>query len=112
MQVIITDIEASNGVIHVIDFVLLPPFSVTNNGAANLNFRAGPGLDQTIIDTFPIGAKGAALARSLDRGGQIGEAMDEWGRLADSCLPIVTAGGYNLAVGARLRRKDGRVQRP
>ena len=66
VQVIITDIDASNGVIHVIDFVLLPPFSVTNNGAANLNFRAGPGLDQTIIDTFPIGAKGAALARSLD----------------------------------------------
>jgi transforming growth factor-beta-induced protein len=66
VQVIITDIIADNGVIHVIDFVLLPPFSVTNNGAANLNFRAGPGLDQTIIDTFPIGAKGAALARSLD----------------------------------------------
>jgi uncharacterized surface protein with fasciclin (FAS1) repeats len=63
-QVIITDIEASNGVIHVIDSVLLPPFSVTNNGANALNFRAGPSLDSDIIGTFPIGAKAPALARN------------------------------------------------
>jgi transforming growth factor-beta-induced protein len=64
VQVIITDIEASNGVIHVIDAVLLPPFSVTNNSANNLNFRSGPGLDRSIIGTFPIGARAEAMARN------------------------------------------------
>jgi transforming growth factor-beta-induced protein len=64
VQVIITDIEASNGVIHVIDAVLLPPFSVTNNSANDLNFRSGPGLDRGIIGTFPIGARAEAMARN------------------------------------------------
>jgi transforming growth factor-beta-induced protein len=63
-QVIITDIEASNGVIHVIDSVLLPPFSVSNDGTNNLNLRSGPALDQRIIGTFPVGARAAALART------------------------------------------------
>lgn len=64
VQVIITDIEASNGVIHVIDAVLLPPLSVTNSSANNLNFRSGPGLDRSIIGVFPIGARAEALARN------------------------------------------------
>jgi uncharacterized surface protein with fasciclin (FAS1) repeats len=79
VQVIITDIEASNGIIHVIDAVLLPPFSVTNNGAQNLNFRSGPGLDREIIGSFPVGARAAAVARNaggdwvqIDYNGQIG----------------------------------------
>ncbi len=64
VQVILTDIEAANGVIHVIDAVLLPPFSVTNNRANNLNFRSGPGLNRSIIGTFPAGARAEALARN------------------------------------------------
>ena len=64
VQVIITDIEASNGVIHVIDAVLLPSFSVSNTGTNNLNLRSGPGLDQSIIGTFPTGARAEALARN------------------------------------------------
>ena len=64
VQVIITDIEASNGVIHVIDAVLLPPFTVTNSGRQNLNFRSGPGLDQSIIGRFPVGATAPAVARN------------------------------------------------
>lgn len=64
VQVIITDIETSNGVIHVIDAVLLPPFSVSNEGANNINFRAGPGLDQRILGTFDVGAKAPAIARN------------------------------------------------
>jgi transforming growth factor-beta-induced protein len=79
VKVIITDIEASNGVIHVIDAVLLPPLGVTNNSPNNLNFRDGPGLDQDIIGTFPVGAKAQALARNagadwvqIQYNGQIG----------------------------------------
>ena len=64
VNVIITDIEASNGVIHVIDAVLLPPAGVANNTLVNLNLRAGPGLDQDIIGRFPAGAKAEALARN------------------------------------------------
>jgi transforming growth factor-beta-induced protein len=64
VQVIITDIEASNGVIHVIDSVLLPPFSVTNNRPNALNFRAGPGLNEPIIGTFPMEARAEAVARN------------------------------------------------
>lgn len=78
-QVLITDIEASNGVIHVIDAVLLLPFSVTNEGANNLNFRAGPGLDAEIIGVFPIDARAEALARNeagdwvqIEYDGQVG----------------------------------------
>ncbi|GAB4574436.1 MAG: hypothetical protein Kow0077_21000 [Anaerolineae bacterium] len=63
VQVIITDIEASNGVIHVIDAVLLPPFNVRNEGTANLNFRAGPGLDEAVIGRFPVGERAKALGR-------------------------------------------------
>ncbi len=63
-QVIATDVMASNGVIHVIDSVLLPPFSVTNDGTNNLNFRAGPGLDEAIIGLFPSGARAEAMARN------------------------------------------------
>ncbi len=63
-QVIITDIEASNGVIHVIDSVLLPPFNVINAGANNLNFRAGPGLNEAIIGSFRIGARAEAVGRN------------------------------------------------
>ncbi len=64
IQVIITDIEAANGVIHVIDGVLLPPFSVTNDGPSNLRFRAGPGLNERIIGTFRINDRAEALARN------------------------------------------------
>jgi transforming growth factor-beta-induced protein len=64
VQVIITDIEASNGVIHVVDAVLLPPVSVTNNRPNTLNFRSGPGLDRSIIGAFPIGARAEAVARN------------------------------------------------
>jgi hypothetical protein len=64
VQVIITDVEASNGVIHVIDTVLLPPLSVSNEGSNNINFRAGPGLDQTILGTFDVGVKAPAIARN------------------------------------------------
>jgi uncharacterized surface protein with fasciclin (FAS1) repeats len=66
VQVIITDIEASNGVIHVIDTVLLPPLSVSNEGSNNINFRAGPGLDQTILDTFGVGDKAPAIGRNAE----------------------------------------------
>ena len=68
VNVIITDIIASNGVIHVIDAVLLPPASVSNEGRNNLNFRAGPGLNAAILAGFPIGARAEALG--LDESGE------------------------------------------
>lgn len=62
-QVIITDIQASNGVIHVIDSVLLPPFSVSNDNAFNINFRTGPSLQDSRIGAFPPEARAAAMGR-------------------------------------------------
>ena len=68
-QVIITDIQASNGVIHVVDSVILPPAYVRNPNTNNLNFRAGPGLDQEIQGSFPSGAIAEVLGR---------DATSEW----------------------------------
>ena len=47
-----------------------------------------------------------ALARALDRSARKAEAIDEWARLADECPRFVDPGGYNLALGARLRRLE------
>jgi uncharacterized surface protein with fasciclin (FAS1) repeats len=48
-QVIITDIEASNGVIHVIDSVLLPPAEETGAGGA-----AGSEMEGEAPSTMPV----------------------------------------------------------
>jgi transforming growth factor-beta-induced protein len=111
VQVIITDVEASNGVIHVIDAVLLPPFSVTNNGTANINFRSGPGLDRSIIGRFPIGARAEALARN---------AAGDWvqinnqGEMGWVFAPLTTPSGDLMALPvapgtiAEIAAADGR----
>ena len=72
-QVIITDIVAGNGIIHVIDSVLLPPFNATNDGVSNLNFRAGPGLNEEILDRFMVGDRAPVLAR---------DASGDWVQIA------------------------------
>ena len=90
VQVIITDIEASNGVIHVIDTVLLPPFSITNTNDLNLNFRSGPGLDREIIGSFPVGGRAAAVARNA--GGDWVQ-IDYNGRTGWVFAPLTTASG-------------------
>jgi len=69
VQVIITDIEASNGVIHVVDSVILPPAYARNLNTNNLNFRVGPGLDQQIQGSFASGAIAEVLGR---------DASSEW----------------------------------
>lgn len=78
-RVVTTDIDASNGVIHVIDAVLLPPTSVSNERTNDLNFRSGPGLDREIIGSFASGARAEAIARNeagdwvqIDNAGEIG----------------------------------------
>ena len=72
-QVILTDIQASNGVIHVVDSVILPPAYVRNNGANNLNYRTGPGLDQQPQGLFPPSAIAEALGR---------DSAGEWVQIA------------------------------
>jgi len=59
------------------------------------------------------GAQGArrcvwlnGLARSLDRAGAREEALPAWGRVAEGCAAVVASGGYNLGLGARLRRLE------
>ena len=44
------------------------------------------------------------LARSLDRAGRSLEAAEQWERLANECRGFLDPSGYNLALGARLRR--------
>ncbi len=68
-QVILTDIQASNGVIHVVDSVILPPAYARNLNTNNLNFRVGPGLDQQIQGSFASGAIAEVLGR---------DASSEW----------------------------------
>ncbi len=89
VNVIITDIVASNGVIHVVDAVLLPPaqpadttpiaITATNNLASNINFRDGPSLSDAVIGRFAPGASAPVVARNeagdwvqLDLDGQLG----------------------------------------
>jgi transforming growth factor-beta-induced protein len=95
VQVIITDIVATNGVIHVIDAVLLPPFSVTNDGVNNLNFRSGPGLDRNIIGVFPIDARAEAVARN--EAGDWVQIINE-GELGWVFAPLTTASGDLLSL--------------
>jgi signal transduction histidine kinase len=47
-----------------------------------------------------------ALARSLDRSFRAHEAIAEWGRFVDSCPRFVDRTGYNMTLGARLRRLE------
>jgi transforming growth factor-beta-induced protein len=89
-QVILTDIQASNGVIHVIDSVILPPAYVRNNGTNNLNFRSGPGLDQSILGLFPADAIAEALGR---------DSAGEWLQIAyEGTTGWVFAGLSSLSV--------------
>jgi signal transduction histidine kinase len=46
------------------------------------------------------------LARSLDRAGLKDEALSAWAEVAESCADFVVAGGYNLGLGASLRRLE------
>lgn len=63
-MVVITDIQADNGVIHVIDTVLLPPFNVSNETRNNINFRSGPSLNDEIIGLFAPDARAEAIGRN------------------------------------------------
>ena len=57
--VTIADIQASNGVVHVIDAVLTPPTNVEDAAfAANLNIYPNPAADQmTIAGDLPVNAR-------------------------------------------------------
>ncbi|HOX42138.1 MAG TPA: ATP-binding protein [Myxococcota bacterium] len=46
------------------------------------------------------------LARSLDRAGAREEALPAWARVAEACAGVVVSGGYNLGLGALLRRLE------
>ncbi|MCZ7544322.1 MAG: SH3 domain-containing protein [Anaerolineae bacterium] len=47
-----------------IDAVLVPGFNVRNPGPYNLNFRAGPSLESTIIGSFQAGERAFAEGRN------------------------------------------------
>ncbi|MEO1286733.1 MAG: fasciclin domain-containing protein [Chloroflexota bacterium] len=61
-EVVMADIEASNGVIHVIDAVLLPPPAevaeacvVNTDSADTVRVRVGPGVNRTSVTFLPAG---------------------------------------------------------
>ncbi|MEM9953440.1 MAG: fasciclin domain-containing protein [Chloroflexota bacterium] len=61
-EVVMADIEASNGVIHVIDAVLLPPPAeaaeacvVSTDSADTVRVRVGPGINRTSVTFLPAG---------------------------------------------------------
>jgi len=111
VQVVATDVEASNGVIHVIDTVLLPPTSVTNERANALNFRNGPALNRDIIGSFPSGARAEALARN-EAGDWV--QINNAGETGWVFAPLTTASGDLMALPvapgtiAEIAAADGR----
>jgi transforming growth factor-beta-induced protein len=62
-NVVQADIEAANGVIHVIDKVLVPPLCFASTEVEQVGVRTGPGLDRAQATYFPVGAKVPVLGQ-------------------------------------------------
>lgn len=70
-QVIITDIEGSNGVIHVIDAVLLPPAEEMSAAEDDMSGDEMENMDQTIVDIALADENFSTLVTALEAAGLV-----------------------------------------
>ena len=84
--VVDTDIEASNGVIHVIDKVLLPPEEgtvgaeaciVSTEASDTVRVRVGPGENRTSVSFLPANEEFTPLGQATDDDGNVWFQLDK-----------------------------------
>jgi len=76
-NVVQADIEAGNGVIHVIDKVLLPPLCFASTETENLVVRIGPGVDRSSITFFPLETKVPVTGQFTDAADVVWYMLDK-----------------------------------
>jgi hypothetical protein len=103
-NVVQADIEAGNGVIHVIDKVLVPPLCFASTETENVGVRVGPGTDRSRITFFPLATKIPVMGQFTDASGLVWYMVDKDtaapGKLIDEAWVLstdVTAAGSGCA---------------
>ncbi len=70
------DLAAANGVIHVIDKVLVPPLCLASTETKNIGVYLGPSTSRSRIAFLPIGPKVAVMGQAKDADGAIWYMVD------------------------------------
>jgi transforming growth factor-beta-induced protein len=76
-NVVQADIEAGNGVIHVIDKVLVPPLCFASTEAENVGVRVGPGENRSRVSFFPLEVKAPVTGQFTDEAGTVWYQVDK-----------------------------------
>ena len=93
------DLLASNGVVHVIDAVLLPPVSTKNLSARDGNITISPNPASDYIQiVFPSIIEGEKMIQLYDVNGRLIDSKIESGINANWNLNNVTNGMYFLRI--------------
>ena len=93
-QVIVADLLAENGVVHVIDAILLPPVSVNENEAAEISVFPNPATDVLNIN-IPSLQNGAWYA-IFNAQGQVIERKPLLSTRQELNVSSLTSGFYTL----------------
>ena len=98
-QVTIVDLLASNGVVHVIDAVLLPPVSTTNISARDGNITISPNPASDYIQiVFPMNLDGEKWIQLFDVNGRLIESKNETGINTNWNFNNISNGMYFLRI--------------
>lgn len=103
-NVVQADIEAGNGVIHVIDKVLVPPLCFVSTETEQVGVRVGPGDDRSRVTFFPVTTQVPVTGQFTDDAGTVWYRVDKDiaapGKLIDEAWVLstdVTSAGSGCA---------------